>query len=537
MTKVEERPVGTCPACLAWGHLFTSGYCAACYMGVRTLPQGICAGCRRETHLRRGYCRLCWDHARVLAHETGSRKITAKHRIGEVRYPQLFLSNMANPHQSSGSTRSRDAAVRRAAKAAALAHTPDEAFPVPPAPLDGQLCLFKLGAAGAVSYADRQHQPVIGSQALTAALRTLDRISESHGWNRSSTWRVSRALTAVLAGYADGDQLTYSRLRVVCRAGETRYSIERTAGILEELGVYVDERRRGLDVLLQTKLSELSAGIAAETEQWIRDLITGGPRRAPRTEATAQTYLHNVQPALLAWSQHYEHLRQVTRDDVVANISTLKGTARQRRLIGLRSLFGWAKKNGLVFRDPTSRIRVGSTITGVLQPLATEHIQQTVAAAVRPADPLIIALAAIHAVRGHHIREALLADVDVGNRQIIVGGRARPLEELTRRILLTWLNYRRGTWPDTPNPHLLINHRTAVNTASVGHTWLTDGFRGLRATLDRLRVDRHLDEALAHRADPLHLAVVFGIDERTALRYADSARQLLAAAIDGDTLR
>ncbi|MET7313400.1 hypothetical protein ACWD7C_36155 [Streptomyces sp. NPDC005134] len=34
---------------------------------------------------------------------------------------------------------------------------------------------------------------------------------------------------------------------------------------------------------------------------------------------------------------------------------------------------------------------------------------------------------------------------------------------------------------------------------------------------------------LTHGADPLHLALVFGIDEKTAIRYPDSARQLLQA--------
>jgi hypothetical protein len=51
--------------------------------------------------------------------------------------------------------------------------------------------------------------------------------------------------------------------------------------------------------------------------------------------------------------------------------------------------------------------------------------------------------------------------------------------------------------------------------------------RGLPATLERLRIDRQLEEALVYQADPLHLAVVFDLDESTAIRYAASARQLL----------
>ncbi|MFG3490039.1 hypothetical protein [Streptomyces sp. NPDC047972] len=32
---------------------------------------------------------------------------------------------------------------------------------------------------------------------------------------------------------------------------------------------------------------------------------------------------------------------------------------------------------------------------------------------------------------------------------------------------------------------------------------------------------------MVHGPDPLHLAEVFGLDEKTAMRYADSARRLL----------
>jgi hypothetical protein len=42
-----------------------------------------------------------------------------------------------------------------------------------------------------------------------------------------------------------------------------------------------------------------------------------------------------------------------------------------------------------------------------------------------------------------------------------------------------------------------------------------------------LLVHRQLDEALTQGLDPLHLASVFGLDPKTAIRYADNARALL----------
>jgi hypothetical protein len=106
----------------------------------------------------------------------------------------------------------------------------------------------------------------------------------------------------------------------------------------------------------------------------------------------------------------------------------------------------------------------------------------------------------------------------------------------SRRVILGWLDYRRTRWPNTANLHLLITQRTALETGPVGKVWVTGAVRGLAATLERLRVDRQLEEALARGPDPLHLAVVFGIDEKTAIRYAAAARHLLKTTIERDTV-
>ncbi|MFD4835715.1 hypothetical protein ACFWPV_38635 [Streptomyces uncialis] len=124
-----------------------------------------------------------------------------------------------------------------------------------------------------------------------------------------------------------------------------------------------------------------------------------------------------------------------------------------------------------------------------------------------------------------------LDDVDLGNRRITVGGHVRPLDDFTHRAVLDRLDHRRSRWPDTADPHLLITQKTAVELGPAGKLWTTRATRNLNASLERLRVDRRLEEALTHGADPLHLALAFGIDEKTAMRYADSARQLLQAGI------
>ncbi|WP_253209485.1 hypothetical protein [Streptomyces niphimycinicus] len=77
----------------------------------------------------------------------------------------------------------------------------------------------------------------------------------------------------------------------------------------------------------------------------------------------------------------------------------------------------------------------------------------------------------------------------------------------------------------------MINNQTATKTSRVSNHWISASMRGQDATPERLRVDRQLEEALTHGPDPLHLAEVFGLDEKTAMRYADSARASRRAAL------
>jgi integrase len=144
-----------------------------------------------------------------------------------------------------------------------------------------------------------------------------------------------------------------------------------------------------------------------------------------------------------------------------------------------------------------------------------------------PAARLAVALAGVHAVRPNTIVAVRLDDADLGNRRLTIAGRVHPLDDLTRDVLIEWLRHRRTRWPTTANPHLIINQRTALDDRAVSKVWLTQALRGHMANLERLRVDRQLDEALTHGPDPLHLAAVFGLDDKTAIRYADAAKHIL----------
>ena len=272
--------------------------------------------------------------------------------------------------------------------------------------------------------------------------------------------------------------------------------------------------------------------MAADVGHWLRTRSQGGPRSRPRDEHTVRMNLNRVHPLLLAWAGHYIHLREVTTADVIAATGLLPRKPApadpHRPALAVRP----RQKTGTIFRDPTRGVRDGQRPLILIQPLQPAEIDQATSAAVTPAARLAVALAAVHAARPKTIRELHLGDVDLGNRRLVIAGRARPLDDLTASLLLAWLQHRGRRWPGTANPHLIINQQTAMTTRAVSENWLTGSCRGLTATLERLRVDRQLEEALTCGADPLHLAAVFGIDDTTAIKYAAIARQLLQTAAE-----
>jgi integrase len=328
-----------------------------------------------------------------------------------------------------------------------------------------------------------------------------------------------------------GDAVLYSQ--VIQAQQAFGLVIGHTAEVLEEMGLLIDDRRPSIEDWLDRKLDGLSPGIRADAEAWLRNLHDGGPRSRPRGITLVYTHMLNVRPALLDWSGRYDHLREVTRADILDVVGELHGSRRVNVLIALRSLFAYCKRRKTIFRSPVQGIKVGERPSGIIQPLSQDEVDQAAEAATTPAARLVLVLAAMHAARAKAIRELLLDDVDLGNRRITISGRARRLDDLTRQVLAEWLSYRSTRWPSTANPYLLVNQHSANGTRPASTIYFAkEGLRGMAATLERLRVDRQLQEALAVGPDPLHLASVFGLDPKTAIRYAENARQLLVTAAE-----
>ena len=304
----------------------------------------------------------------------------------------------------------------------------------------------------------------------------------------------------MLASHAPGEKIPWSALEPALRPRDL--SVSRTAEILDLAGLLDDDRVRPIDTWIDGKLAALAPGIAGCARSWVTALRHGTARSLPRSEDTVRVYLRGVHPALEQWSRRYDHLREVTAADVTAAIAGLRGHKRHQVLTALRSLTRHCKKNGLIFADPAARIRGPERPETIILPLPASRISAVTASAAAPAARLALALAAVHALRPEAIRHLALGDIDLRNRRIALAGQSRPLDDLTRRLITEWLTRRRERWPQTTSPYLLINNQTAMTTRPVSENWLAGLLRGLGATLEQLRVDRQLDEALTAGPTP-----------------------------------
>jgi hypothetical protein len=507
--RVSEKTAASCPTCLAWGVPY-GGYCRACYDFRRRHPSARCAVCGRDVPLKKGYCRLCWLQAALLAENP---PVVTDADLAKVTCHQLAFAGM---------TKMRG--PRSGARQHAARNGRDTELRPPSRPADGgQLQLHLRGLARAFDWSLHAE---LANPVLARVRRIADQLGQAHGWNPKLVAELDRALVILLSGHAEGERFRYSQLvDIMHRYG---VSIDRVATVLDQAGLFDDDRVPAFEYWLDGKLAELAPGIATDVRDWVRALQHGGPRNHPRKMGTIRRYLRAAHPALVEWSTRYDHLREVIARDVAAVVGTQRGHRRRQAVNGLRSLMRHCKKNRSIFADPAGRISVSKNHDDpVIIPLTPSQIDDATQAADTPAARLTLALAAVHAARADTIRKLRLDDVDLGNRRLTIGTVSRPLDELTHHVLLDWLAYRRQRWPNTANPYLLVNKQTASTTRAVSVNALTAPFRRRAATLEALRVDRQLDEALAHGPDPLHLAVVFGLDETTAIRYSAAARHLL----------
>ncbi len=460
---------GTCQDCGKIVIRLWSGRCRACDQRTREAT-GACADCGELTSLASGLCKAC-------------RHFRWRHLLGTCPY-----CGRQQPIGSAGACRSCQAALR-AARALKRQRRKTRTRPV-------------LGAAG---------------QQLLEALAGY---GQARGWAADTMRRTQHSVTAVVTSGQDLGPPPWVAERM------RRYLTGRHLVALRALEFLADEGLvRGADNAvfedwLTRQLAGLPGPIAAEVRIWTGALQGGGPRRArPRDATTIQGYLRILEAPLASWAARYESLRQVTTDDLTAELAPLTGATRLLALSAMRSMFTTLKARRVLFTSPAAPLTGRSVQPPPVLALDPGQRASLLGHLHEPAERLIVLLAGVHALRPSQIRVLTLDAARPGPGTLRISGRTRPLDQLTTAHLRAWLQDRRARWPATANPHLLINQSTAGGLRPVSRSYISEAARRAGITARELRADRFLGEAHASGGDPLKLTHLFGISDPTAIRY------------------
>ncbi|MEU2258464.1 hypothetical protein ABZ540_35460 [Nocardia xishanensis] len=352
-------------------------------------------------------------------------------------------------------------------------------------------------------------------------------------WSVETLRRRGEQLRRVLAANPAGDPIPLSQVRAeLGNIWQSRI----VARVLDQCGQLVDDTETPTRQWIDRRTVTLPPAFRHDVRAWLLVLHEGEERARPRATATLHAYFSRAHAPLTEWASTRSHLREVTQPDVTAVLNRLNGHKRIGTFVALRSLFRFAKRHRLIFSDPTRRLRVGAAPSRALLPMTDDQVDTVTATVVTPMQRLVVGLVAVYAARANPLRNLVLDDVDLSRRRIRIGGTIHRLTEFTHDILTDWLTYRHNRWPGTPNPHVIVSADSVLGTSPVTDHHLTWHLSLLGIQLEHIRGDRILQEALSTNADPLHLAIMFGLSEKSATDYAVLARRLIQQPVEGSAL-
>ncbi|WP_141747236.1 hypothetical protein [Streptomyces agglomeratus] len=239
--------------------------------------------------------------------------------------------------------------------------------------------------------------------AFTAYVATqADASAETQGWSPALRERVQNSLYLLTAVHGPHETIKASTVATLPRQ-QNRRAVIRVTEVLAHLALLEDDRIDPLDAWIHRRLASVHPEIREEALVWIRIVRHGGPRRRPRSTTTVRNQANSAIPFLLACSQRYRTLRQVSRADVTEWLAQC--AAPRTEAVALRDIFKSLKSERLLFANPARGVSLGSRPSSVPMPLSPETIQRlTAAAETNPALKLLIALVGIHALYPHPAR-------------------------------------------------------------------------------------------------------------------------------------
>ncbi|MFJ2595110.1 hypothetical protein [Streptomyces erythrochromogenes] len=235
-----------------------------------------------------------------------------------------------------------------------------------------------------------------------------------------------------------------------------------TEASVHDLGTARADRRH--ERALLERIARLPEPFPDQLLTWAKVMRGRGRRRHPPADfPRIRRYLRIVWPALTSWAEAGLDLRQITPDHIRAELARHSPGAACGMLSALRSVFRALRQERLIFRDLTTVLQASGGVHLPL-PLPSDRLAGILDDLDGPAARLIVGLVAIHAVRAVEVARLALDDIDLANRTLAIHRRNHIhtvyLDDLSTRLVTTWLNERRRRWPQATNRHLLISTHT-----------------------------------------------------------------------------
>lgn len=503
--------IEACVGCLAWG--VTRQYrkrCWTCRWWRAQYTDGDCICCGRHTVIsHRRACRLCFETARTRQQPGRQVDLAEATRFGQ----QLFFANtQSSRHTPQRKPLPRDiddgGQWRPLPRLATIGHG-QHFEPIPWT----QLVLFNLA-----------HDPAVVAARATRPdselIRYCDQIVRDHaiihGWSRKQTNDVRRSIRLVeVLQHTPGGKINASDVAKL-PALRNNVSVQSTLDVLQAAGMLHNDRLTPIERYFIDQIAGLPEPMTVQLRVWFDVMINGSttpPRRKPRHRETARLHIHAIAPIARRWAAAgHDTFAEIDRNQIIA---ALPASSPRRHTVeqGLRSLFSVLKARKLTFVNPTRGLPVTDTNATIPMPLDTAAIR-TALNSPNPAAALAIALVAFHAIPSRQLRVIQLTDII--DARLTIGERDVPLAAPVLPRLTAWLDHRNTTWPNTVNPHLFINRRTAPRLIPVSRSfaWNQNGI-----TSQTLREDRIIDEVLATGGDIRRLCELFDIGVEAAMRY------------------